>query len=79
MTADEFRSCLDTLVLSQRGLARMLGRDDRLVRRWATGECDIPTDVGDWLMTLAAFHSRHRPPERRTTPGSDQAGGRNTP
>jgi hypothetical protein len=64
MTSDEFRSCLEYLVWSQRGLARLLNRDDRTVRRWASGGNEIPADVADWLATLAACHAQHPPPVR---------------
>jgi hypothetical protein len=58
MTPPEFRLCLDLLAWSQRGLARLLGLDDRTLRRWASG----PGDIADWLATLAAFHAKHPPP-----------------
>jgi hypothetical protein len=32
MTADEFRACLVTLDWSQRSIARLLDRDERMVR-----------------------------------------------
>jgi ribosome-binding protein aMBF1 (putative translation factor) len=62
MTAPEFRICLEHLAWSQRGLARLLNRDDRLVRRWASGDNEIPADVAEWLATLAACHAQHPPP-----------------
>jgi hypothetical protein len=68
MTADEFRACLAALDWSQRLLARILGRDDRLVRRWAIGEGTIPGDVADWLKALAAFHSLHPVPLKAEAP-----------
>jgi hypothetical protein len=62
MTPSEFHICLDTLDWSQRGLARLLNLDDRMVRRWAAGQYSIPDDVAGWLMTLAAFHAKHPVP-----------------
>jgi hypothetical protein len=64
MTADEFRACLDALDWSQRSLARLLDRDERMVRRWASGQYDIPDEVAGWLRALAAFHAHHPPPLR---------------
>jgi hypothetical protein len=62
VTSDEFRACLKALNWSQRGLAALIGRDERMVRRWGTGQWAIPDDVAGWLTTLAAFHDRHPPP-----------------
>ena len=62
MTPPEFRLCLDLLAWSQRGLARLLGLDDRSVRRWASGQNAIPGNIAHWLATLAAFHAKHPPP-----------------
>jgi transcriptional regulator with XRE-family HTH domain len=62
MTPPEFRLCLDLLSWSQRDLARMLGLDDRSVRRWSSGQNEIPGDIADWLATLTAFHATHPAP-----------------
>ena len=74
MTPPEFRLCLEFLAWSQRSLARMLGLDDRSVRRWASGQNEIPDNIAHWLATLAAFHAKHPPPlkgaERSMTTGS---------
>jgi hypothetical protein len=59
MTQSEFRICLEHLAWSQRGLARLLGLDNRLVRRWASGQSEIPDNIAHWLATLAAFHAKH--------------------
>lgn len=42
MTANQFRTALDKLGLSQRGAAALFGADERTSRRWALGERDIP-------------------------------------
>ena len=65
MTPSEFRICLDMLAWSQRGLAKLLDLDDRLVRRWASGANEVPEDVAGWLATLAAFHVKHPSPLKR--------------
>jgi hypothetical protein len=62
MTPSEFRICLEHLAWSQRGLAKLLQRDDRTVRRWATGDYEIPTDAAEWLAVLAECHAKHPPP-----------------
>jgi DNA-binding transcriptional regulator YiaG len=62
MTPAEFRGCLSPLAWSQRDLARVLGLDDRLMRRWASGQNEIPGNIAHWLMTLATFHAGHPPP-----------------
>ena len=62
MTPNEIRICLEHLAWSQRGLARLLDLDDRLVRRWASGQNEIPDNIAHWLAMLAAFHAEHPPP-----------------
>ncbi|MET3352398.1 UNVERIFIED_ORG: ribosome-binding protein aMBF1 (putative translation factor) [Xanthobacter viscosus] len=62
MTPDRFRECLTLLRWSQRGLADALECDDRLIRRWASGDADIPASVAVWLETLGQFHAAAPPP-----------------
>ncbi len=57
MTPGRLRECLGLLRWSQRGLAEVLECDDRLVRRWASGDGSVPAEVSAWLETLAAFHA----------------------
>jgi transcriptional regulator with XRE-family HTH domain len=45
--ADRLRAMLERLRLSQRGLARALDLDERLVRRWCAGQQPVPVIV--WL------------------------------
>ena len=69
MTTDRFRFCLAALNWSQRGLAALLGIDERQVRRWASGS-SIPPSVAAWLELLAAFHEANPAPiirQRRVT------------
>jgi DNA-binding transcriptional regulator YiaG len=42
MTPTELRAALTRLGISQAETARVLGVDDRTVRRWAAGDRDIP-------------------------------------
>lgn len=62
MNRDRFRSCLEALSWSGRGLAALLDVDERQVRRWASGQYAIPDRVADWLETLARFHEAHPAP-----------------
>lgn len=58
MTPDRLRDVLALLRWSQRGLSDALECDDRLVRRWASGDASVPPDVAVWLEALAAAHER---------------------
>lgn len=62
MTPARLRECLALLRWSQRGLATAIGYDDRLVRRWVSGDRPIPEDVASWLEQAAAWHAAHPPP-----------------
>ena len=53
MTPTHLRQCLALLHWSQRGLARILNRDEGTVRQWARGAVVIPHDVADWLIARA--------------------------
>jgi hypothetical protein len=53
MTSDRLREILAALHWSQRGLAAILGYDERQVRRWAVG-APIPEPVAAWLERLGA-------------------------
>ncbi len=56
MSPDRFRDCLAALRWSQRGLAEVLETHERTVRRWATGDVIIPSNVAQWLEDLADAH-----------------------
>lgn len=45
MTPAAFRAHLTRLGYSQAGFARLMKVDERTVRRWGTGETDIPVSV----------------------------------
>lgn len=57
MTAQRLRDILALLRWSQRGLAEALDCDDRLVRRWASGDGSVPEPVAEWLEALAKAHA----------------------
>lgn len=62
MTPTDLRAALADLHWSQRGLAAILRKDERQVRRWATGEAQIPPAVADWLARLAEAMRANPPP-----------------
>jgi hypothetical protein len=63
MTPAEFRAATRDIGWSLRHVAERLACDERLVRRWASGEAPVPPLVGRWLADLARYHTRHGPPE----------------
>lgn len=63
MSPTRLREVLALLRWSQRGLSDALGCDDRLVRRWASGDASVPPDVAAWLESLATILERHPAPE----------------
>jgi len=65
MTPTRLRECLDALAWSQRGLARLLVRDEGTVRQWARGKTRVPEDVATWLEARARQAERLPPPVRR--------------
>jgi hypothetical protein len=81
MTPTRYRECLDTLGVSQRGLAPILRCSDRLPRAWATGREIIPSEVANWLEAWVAIRLEHpdpSPPEnssRRRSPTATADGG----
>jgi len=62
MTPERFRECLDITGYSTRFIAEKLGRDDRRIRRWSSGEMAIPSNVAKWLEGLAHYIETHPPP-----------------
>jgi len=52
MTGTEFRTAIAVLGLSQLGAARLLGVDGRTVRRWISGERDVPEPAARFLTFL---------------------------
>jgi plasmid maintenance system antidote protein VapI len=64
MTPTRLRKCLETIGWTQRGVARVLERQEGTVRQWARGAVQIPEDVAAWLERLERFHTRNPPPKR---------------
>jgi transcriptional regulator with XRE-family HTH domain len=62
--ADRLRAALASLHWTQRGLAAILRRDERQVRRWLAGTYEPPRDVLEWLEMLAQVHAANPPPRR---------------
>jgi hypothetical protein len=54
MTANQFRTALSRLKLSQLGAARLLKADGRTARRWALGERGVPECVAIVLKLMLA-------------------------
>lgn len=54
MTANQFRSAIAKLGLSQVAAARLVGADPRTARRWALDERPVPECVAILLRLLAA-------------------------
>ena len=52
MTANQFRTALDRLHLSQLEAARLFKSNDRTVRRWAIGERGVPPTVAILLKLM---------------------------
>lgn len=64
MTPERFRQILDLLGWSQGEVARLLQRDSREMRRWASGQNAIDAEAAAWLEKQAA----DPPPARRARP-----------
>ena len=76
MTPTRLREILDALHWSQRDLAGLLSCNERLVRRWAAGQADVPSPLAAWIETRLADHRRNLPPTQWRTrePVSEPAG-----
>lgn len=55
MTPDQFRASLKRLSLTQNAFAGFLGRGDRTVRRWASGDLDIPVEIALLLALMERY------------------------
>jgi DNA-binding transcriptional regulator YiaG len=52
MTPDEFRQALERLGLTQVGLSRLIGVEQRTARRWASGATPIPPSIAAMLRLI---------------------------
>lgn len=52
MTANQYRTAIEKLGLSQRGAAAFLGVDERTSRRWALDEIPVPDSVAKLLRLM---------------------------
>lgn len=52
MTADQYRSAIEAIGLSQRSAAKFLGVTERTSRRWALGEMPPPIYVAKLLRLM---------------------------
>lgn len=64
MSPDRLRECLDVLHWSQRGLADILGLDERQVRRCAAGQSQLRDGESAWLERRARAMEADPPPRR---------------
>lgn len=53
MTGARFAALREQTGWTRRHLARLLGCNESLVRRWETGGAPVPSRVGDWLVKVA--------------------------
>lgn len=61
MTAEEFRAARAAFGLSAEGMARLVGvHNGKTVRRWASGESDVPGPVGILLQAMLDSESVRR-------------------
>jgi hypothetical protein len=53
---------MDFISMSDGQLMRLLDMDARLVRRWKSGERDVPPDVAAWFERLVKYWEANPPP-----------------
>lgn len=63
--ADILSQALTTLHWGPQVAARVLGVNERTIRRWLAGQNDPPAEVLAWILDLARYHEAHPPPRRR--------------
>src|SRR5579863_4628829 len=61
MTAEEFNQHLEALNLKQRNAATLLQVEPRSVRRWQTGDQEVPANVADLLKAWLQLAKAHLP------------------
>lgn len=62
MTPARLRECLTLIGWTGQELARQLGKDERQIRRWASGAYVIPEPTAAWLEQVAKFHEQNPAP-----------------
>jgi transcriptional regulator with XRE-family HTH domain len=66
MTHARLSAILTTLGWSSAELGRRLNIGERSVRRWLSGQQEIPDRVGDWLEAVVQAMQTAPPPPERT-------------
>jgi len=56
MTPARLRVALNTIGWAKRQLARRVDVDEHEVRRWESGEHEVPAPIAEWLELLTEFH-----------------------
>jgi len=64
VTPERFHDCLEILGLGNHHFVSWLNIRDRLVRRWRSGDREIPPEVEVWLEGLVAWWLEHPPPTK---------------
>jgi hypothetical protein len=64
VTPDRLAAVLDLLHWSARDLAAEVALNERTVRRWLSGEYEVPAPIGAWLEDLAVYHVAHPAPRK---------------
>ena len=72
MTPAEYRTARDAAHLTNAQVAALTGRGRNTPGFWGTGAYTIPSDVADWLRSLAAWWIANPPPVGRGRRSSPQ-------
>ncbi len=65
MTPAEYQTARDAAHLSNAQVAALTGRGRNTPGLWEIGRYTIPSDVADWLRSLAAWWAANPPPVGR--------------
>ena len=68
MTTDRLSQVLADLGWSSQELARRLNIAERSVRRWLSGQQEVPPGIETWLEAMAALMRSGPPPPGRNSP-----------
>ena len=72
MTPAEYRQTRDAAHLTNAQVAALTGRGRNTPSFWEAGTYTIPSDVADWLRSLAAWWVANPPPVGRGRRSSDR-------